>query len=137
MCTFEVGGSLILLFLVCLGNVGSRAGYYATSCAALYVGRMSRGSLDELLVEWSRSRKSIQSALLLGLAQSCYVFRHTATMESKMKPAAAASFAPSAEYTRAFTTELVNTRPAAKNPTTLYQSAESRHSSYILLRTAT
>jgi hypothetical protein len=41
----------------------------------------------------------------------------TATMDSRMKPAAAASFAPLEEYTRELTDEVVNTRPAARNPT--------------------
>ena len=42
----------------------------------------------------------------------------TATIESNMNPAAAASFAPSGEYTRVLTDDVVRTRPAARKPTT-------------------
>lgn len=119
-----VGGFLTLLFLVGLGSVGSSVGCCALNHAVLCVGRKSRYSLDGLIVELSQSRRSIRSAtqseILLNPVR-CIVL--TATMDSKMKPAAAASFAPSAEYTKAFTTELVKTRPADKNPTTFPQLA--------------
>ena len=54
-----------------------------------------------------------------------------------MKPAAAASFAPSAEYTKALITELVNTRPADKNPTTFPQLAMIPEHPKSSMRTAT
>jgi hypothetical protein len=40
-------------------------------------------------------------------------------MESRMKPAAAASFAPLEEYMRELTAEVVNTKPAARKPVIL------------------
>jgi len=40
------------------------------------------------------------------------------TIDSRMKPAAEASLAPSEEYTKTFIMDGMYTRPTAKNPTT-------------------
>ena len=54
---------------------------------------------------------------MLDVPDACSFEILTQTMERRMKPAAAASFAPLAEYTRELTAEVVKTRPAPRKPT--------------------
>jgi len=50
----------------------------------------------------------------------------TATIDNKMKPAAAASKAAVGEYTKELTAEVVKTKPAARKPTICMSISKNR-----------